>query len=190
MSQPVLVDESRLFEGAELRAVDKGKTRRFEGRAVPYNTWALINGLFEERILPGTFAKSLKESAAKLPLLLAHEMRDLPLGHLEEWRDADDGLYGVWRVSDGDHATNAWTSVREGSLSGLSVHFRPIADEWEPKQAPEFTRVTRSEARLLEVSLCAIPTWTEARVTVTRTAKGNLIQNPRTKMWADWRKTL
>jgi HK97 family phage prohead protease len=186
----VLLDEARLFDGAEVRAVDSKGVRRFEGRAVPYNSWAIINGLFEERIAKGAFTKSLKESANKLPLMLAHQTRDLPLGHLEEWRDEDDGLYGVWRVSDGSHADDAWESVREGSLSGLSVHFRPLQDDWVPASPPRFDRVTRLQARLLEISACPIPTWNEARITATRTAKGEPIIQPHSRLWKEWVDTI
>lgn len=190
MTQQTMSEEVRLLEGCEVRAVETGSTRKFTGRAVPYGSPALIAGRFEEIISPGTFTKSLSESAAKLPLLLAHEMRDLPLGHLEEWDDRDDGLYGTWRMSDGEHATNAWTSVREGSLSGLSIHFRPITDDWVYREAPEFSTVTRREAALREISLCAVSTWPEARVLQTRTAKGGPVEFPRLRRMQEWRATV
>jgi HK97 family phage prohead protease len=186
----LILDEARLFDGAEVRAVDTKGKRRFEGRAVPYDKWAVVNGLFEERIRKGAFAKSLNESASKLPLMLAHQTTDLPLGHLEEWRDDDEGLHGTWRVSDGSHADDAWTSVREGSLSGLSVHFRPLQDDWLPASPPQFDRVTRLQARLMEISLCAIPTWSEARVTATRTAKGERVIKPHSRLWKEWLETV
>ena len=159
--------------------------RYLEGRAVPYNTWADI-GWFRERFLPGAFAKSIREAARGLPLLLWHNGRTFPIGVAEEWRDGDDGLDGVWRLDvDDPLAVEAARKARDGFQRGLSIGFAPIDKPGRNQRGERIDlnnevdiddmgvlSITRREARLLEVSLTAIPAYVGAGVTKVRQRDG------------------
>jgi hypothetical protein len=150
--------------------------RYLEGRAVPYDTWADI-GWFMEAHAARSFERSTKGGAGhKLPLLLFHDNRSMPIGHAEEWRH-DDGLRGVWRLNDTADAQQAAALADNGDLVGLSIGFAPIdskwdfVDDWAPELGADHKdRVTRVESRLLEVSLTPTPAFVDAEVTLVRTA--------------------
>lgn len=174
--------EVRTFPTLEFRDVDATESGEFlEGRAVPYNRWADI-GWFRERFLPGSFTKSIREAARKLPLLLWHDNRTFPIGVSHEWRDNEAGLDVVWKLDTEDpRAVQAARQAREGMLTGLSIGFAPI--EKLGKNARGETvdlnnvldiddmglmSITRKEARLLEVSLTPTPAYAGAQVSLVR----------------------
>lgn len=182
--------EVRLLVGAELRASDEGKDKGFEGRVVPYNRFAPIGGSFEEAIAPRCFAKSIQEAAGNLPLMALHDHQSWPVGRSVEWDDRPEDLWARWTMADTPAATELHGLVEAGVVRGLSVCFLPMRDQetWEVRQAPDLSRVTRRQARLVEVSVVPIPTWAEAVITVTRSSVappgGKL--TPRLNAWREW----
>lgn len=188
--------EVRLLEGAELRASDEGQEKAFSGRLVPYNVWAPIGGRWLEQMSPGVFTRSIQQQTERgrpFPLHLNHDHSQLPIGKAVEWDDRADGLHGRWVMADTDQAREAHRMIKDGYLSGLSVGFGPNRDSdlWELHDPPEINRVTRRQCRLLEASVCSVPTWEEAVVTLTRsslTAKTDL--RPHLEAWQEWRATL
>lgn len=169
--------EVRTFAALEVRELEVSTSGRFlEGRAVPYNTWANI-GWFLEQHQAGSFARSIKEAASKLPLLLWHDNRTFPVGVSEEWKDNDAGLDVVWRMDSSEEAGRAHDLAAKDMLTGLSIGFAPIRSEWEyvdmddwdPEGGPEhMDKVTRVESRLLEVSLTPTPAFAGAQVSLVR----------------------
>jgi HK97 family phage prohead protease len=150
--------------------------RYLEGRAVPFNTEADI-GWFLEQHAPGSFVRSTKGAGKNLPLLLFHNNRSIPVGHAEQWHHEDDALRGVWRLSDRPEAQEAAQAAVELDLVGLSIGFQPIrsdwelVDDWAPELGPEHKdRVTRTESRLIEVSMTPTPAFVDAQVTEVRDA--------------------
>jgi hypothetical protein len=137
-----------------------GRYSELAGRAVPFERWADV-GWFMESHARGSLATSTKNGAGKkLPLLWAHDNRSLPLGHVEEWENTDDGLWGTWRLNDRPETQEVARAVDRGDLFGLSIGFAPIRSdwayvaEWAPDLGPEHKdRVTRQESRLLEVAM-------------------------------------
>lgn len=159
----------------QLREVETTMSGRFlAGRAVPYGEFASI-GWFEEEHQAGSFARSITEAAARLPLLLWHDNRTFPVGVSDEWKDGDDGLDAVWRMDDADEARRAADLASKQMLTGLSIGFAPIRsawtylddDEWNPEEG-RLDRVTRLESRLLEVSLTPTPAFAGAKVSLVR----------------------
>lgn len=150
----------------ELRSADEGREKGFTGRLVPYDVWAPIGSRFLERMSPGVFARSI-QAVGSLPLHLNHDHSQLPIGRSVEWDDRADGLHGRWVMADTAEGRNVGRMISEGFLSGLSVGYSPDPDSdvWEMRTPPELTRVTRRQARLLEVSVCSVPTWEEAGIT-------------------------
>jgi HK97 family phage prohead protease len=172
-----------------------GKPYRYlEGRAVPYDEWADI-GWFLEQHEQGSLDVTVKQAAAKLPLLLFHNNRSWPIGVSDQWDSADDGLHGVWRLNDTSDAQQAAKLAESGDLGYLSIGFSPIKSRWEyvddfnPDLGPDhMDRVTRVESRLLEVSLTPTPAFSSAEITQVRTAER---PRPRQESRADaWRREL
>src|SRR6516165_2484731 len=149
-----------------------GKPYKYlEGRAVPYDEWADI-GWFLEQHQKGSLDRSTKSgSAQRLPLLLWHDNRSWPIGSSESWDSQDDGLHGVWRLNETGDAQQAAMLAESGDLANLSIGFSPIqssweyVDDWNPDLGPtHMDRVTRTESRLIEVSLTPTPAFEGAQV--------------------------
>jgi hypothetical protein len=178
MTQPA---EQRTYPLAlELRdAQVVGKPYKYlEGRAVPYDTWGNV-GWYLEQHAQDSFKQSTRAGSGQgLPLLLFHDNRSFPIGHADKWTH-NDGLHGVWRLNDSAEAQRAASAVEDGDLRGMSVGFQPIrsawdfVEDWAPDLGPEhMDRVTRSESRLLEVSLTPTPVFSDAEVVLVRSALG------------------
>lgn len=176
MSVTLHAPEVRTIPTFEFREVDGTESGSFlEGTAVPYNTWANI-GWFMEQHAPGSFARSIKEAARGLPLLLFHNNQSFPIGVSHEWRDGDDRLGVVWKIDTSDElAVEGARKARNGFLTGLSIGFAPIRSDWEYVRAEDWDpdagkvdRVTRQESRLLEVSLTPTPAFAGAQVQLVR----------------------
>lgn len=173
--------------------------RRISGRAVPYGTFASI-GWFAEQHAPGSFAKSIREAAKKLPLLLWHDNRSFPVGVSDEWDDNDAGLDCTWLIDRSEEAERAADLADKGMLTGLSIGFAPIRSEWEyvddgdwdPNRGIDgMDKVTRLESRLLEVSLTPTPAFAGAQVTQVRSRESQRhvhsgAEFPHRRAWASW----
>lgn len=160
--------QNREVLGLDIREVELSDSGRYlEGIAVPYNTWADI-GWFMEAHAPGSFAKSIREAARGLPLLMFHDSKSLPVGVSHEWRDTTDHLGCVWRIDTKDDlAVEAARKAADGILTGLSIGFAPIKTTWETDEKG-LDWATRTESRLLEVSLTPTPAFAGAAVTMVR----------------------
>ncbi len=181
--------EVRLLTGCEVRAADEGAEKALAGRVAPYGTWAPIGGRYEESFAPGVFAKSIRESAKALPLLLNHRHGDLPIGRAVEWEERADGLHGRWLLADTDEARKAHALAVEGFLSGLSTGFirQANGDDVELHAPPQLNRITRRQARLAEVSLVSVPAYADAVLTNTRTSLVEVVSlTPHRNAWAEW----
>jgi len=153
--------------------------RYLEGRAVPYDEWAVVYtpfGNFAEQHRYGSFKRTTNgRSGAKLPLLLFHDNRSFPIGHAESWSHPDDGLHGVWKLNESPEAQRAAQAADNGDLVGLSIGFTDAApprveDGDQTSDDPDaMPRVTRVESRLLEVSMTPTPAFASAEVTMVRT---------------------
>lgn len=162
--------------GLVLRDLDTTKSFKFlEGRAVPYGVAENV-GWYLEKHEFGSFAKSIKDHP-EMPLLLFHDSKRWPIGVTYEWRDNEKGLDCVWRLDDSSEAQRAAKLAKDEMLIGLSIGFVPIRSEWtwaedfNPSKGPEgMDNVVRKESRLLEVSLTPTPAFSDAQVTLVRSA--------------------
>lgn len=187
--------EGRVFAaaGLQLRDVEVGGSGPYkflEGRAVPYNTPANL-GWFTELMEAGVFAKSIREAANGLPLLLFHDAGsiDAHIGKADRWRDESDGLHGVWRLAQEDNAQRAAAMVADGRLGYLSVGFQPIRSTTQFDDDDNVT-IIRHEARLLEVSLVSTPAYAAATATKVRTAETSLHEDIAGRRIKGWRQYL
>lgn len=157
-----------VFSTFEIRDLDTtASLTRLAGRAVPYNVPADI-GPFSEEFTPGAFAKSIREGARGLPLLLFHNDRGWPVGVAEEWQDRPDGLHGVWRLDDHEDAQRAARMARDGMLSYLSIRFMQDPERFRFDNTRSKPHFIRQSARLVETSLTATPVYIDSSVTWVR----------------------
>lgn len=157
-----------VFGTFEIRDMDtKGGFTRLAGRAVPYNTPADV-GPFTEEFSSHAFAKSTRENARALPLLLFHNDRGWPVGVSEEWQDTRDGLDGVWRLDGGEDAQRAARMANDGMLSYLSVKFQQDPDRFRFDNTRAKPHFIRQSARLVETSLTPTPVYIDSTVTWVR----------------------
>ena len=163
--------EVRTFAGLDLRELNADAGSQYlEGRAVPYDIWQDV-GWYMEKIRKGCFAKSIREAAKRLPLLLWHDSRTFPVGVSERWTDRDEGLDVVWRMDTSDLAQEAARMAKQGMLTGLSVGFIGIQAERSFDEEKGISYVERIEARLMEVSLTPTPAYAGAQVALVRSAE-------------------
>jgi HK97 family phage prohead protease len=164
MSKPVQATEIRQF-GVQLR---KAGTRTMTGLAVPYNVTRNTGNGFSERFHPGVFAKSIKEAARALPLLMHHQWDSIPVGKATAWEETTEGLVGTWEFDSRSDALEAARLAGEGYLTGLSVGFLPTADGSDWDLNGDLPHVDRRVARLLETSLTPTPVFEGAGVIAVR----------------------
>lgn len=150
----------------DIRAVD-GPRREIVGMVAPYDeTTYLVAEVGGERLRRGCFAKSIRERAERIPLLLGHNHAEPAVGRSVSWQETPDGLVGVFMVKTAGRGDEVLADARDGYLAGLSVGFQP---EMRVRAADGASEV--SEARLLEVSLVPIPAYSRAEVLAVRSAE-------------------
>ncbi|WP_278984694.1 HK97 family phage prohead protease [Sphingobium yanoikuyae] len=113
-----------------------------------------------DRLMPGTFTKTLANRSTPLPMLLHHDSHR-PIGAWKEWQERKDGLYvkGRLTLSTRD-AQEAHALAKDGALTGLSIGWKPR------KGATDRSGVrTITEAELFEGSLVALPMNNRTRIT-------------------------
>ena len=153
----------------ELR--DTGDGRTLVGRAVPYNVIGDL-GRFQERFLPGVFARQVgSQQFGQIKLYDAHTTRldgRHPIGKTVNLSEQPDGLYGQWRVHDTSAGEDALKLVRAGEVTGLSVGFR--AQGGGSRRADDGV-IDRVSAHLDHVSLTHEPVYGDAKVLSVRSAE-------------------
>lgn len=190
--------EGRVFTPAiEVRDLETtDRLTHLGGRAVPYNTQTDI-GWYLEEFAEGSLAKSIKEAARGLPLLLFHNSSSFPIGVAESWEERADGLHGVWKLDKSDEAQRAAQLAKDNMLGYLSIRFAPIRSEWTYVEDfnPELGQahkdsVVRTEARLIETSLLSTPAYQGATVDFVRTGERALHRDAAGKQLTNWRNEL
>ena len=152
----------------------------FRGVAIPYNAVALISAPdnprpYDETFKRGAFAKSLSTRWANRPVPLCqshdHSAEGI-IGGAEALEESPAGLMGQWRLSDIQAGRDASVLIRDRVLTGLSIGFQPLQSKTtkarDRADGGERDLVERTEARLLEVSLCLFPAYELAGVTAQR----------------------
>jgi HK97 family phage prohead protease len=144
----------------ELR--DGGDGRTLYGRAVPYGEEAQI-GSYTEVFVRGAFADA---GTHVLTAMHPRHGGELPIGRSVEARDAPDGLWGVWRVSETELGNDVLALARDGVPLSLSVGFIEGRNRWNATH----TRVERLTAVLDHVAVVREGAYAGAGVTGLRSA--------------------
>jgi uncharacterized protein len=158
----------------------EGDWMSFRGLAIPYGQTALISAPdqprpYDETFKMGAFAKSLREKWATkpVPLCQSHDHTAAGvIGAAESLEETRAGLMGQWRLSDIQAGRDSAVLIHDRVLTGLSIGFTPMKSNTirAKERTDDTTRdlVERTEARLLEVSLCLFPAYEMAGVTAQR----------------------
>jgi HK97 family phage prohead protease len=155
----------------ELRIADPGE-RIIEGIAVPYGQRTPIyegGMLFEEQFAPGAFRDVIARRETRVPILLHHDARSLPVGKSLSLRESDAGLHITARISETAAGNDALTLMRDGVLDGMSIGFYVLdgGDVWNSDRSER----TVTNAALRETSLVNFPAYDGARVLAVRAAQ-------------------
>ena len=148
--------ERRNFEsGVELRA---GDTLKIGGHAAVFNDQVEIWPGFEERFDPGAFTRTIKEDDIRA--LWNHDsafvMGRNKSGTLRLSED-ERGLVVENDPPDAQWARDVVTSIERGDITGASIGFRAMDEEFERKDGIEIRTITR--AKLFDVSPVAFPAY-------------------------------
>jgi hypothetical protein len=156
-SDPMNFERRTATEGVELR--EEGDTLTAIGYAAVFDRLSQNLGGFVERVSPGTFRSTLKQSDVRA--LFNHEPDHL-LGRSSS---------GTLRMSEDDHGLRyeidlPYTSLgrdvaellRRGDISGSSFGFRTIADDWSTTEDGYPLR-TLSEVALRDVGPVTFPAY-------------------------------
>lgn len=190
MTATATATEVRVYtEGVQMRAETDEKQLVLRGLLIPYNTPATVvtkTAKFVEEVAERCFAKSISESALRLPLMARHDSgNSWPIGSAVEWDDRTDGLWGQWLMAGTFEARTAWQLVDERHLGAMSAGFLPIRSDWTLADPPDLDHVVRREARLLESSLVSVGVYKDAHV-LTRSAEGRVQGTPHLDSWRKW----
>jgi HK97 family phage prohead protease len=138
-----------------------------EGTAISYDCLSQDLGGFRERIMPGAFARSLKEGA-DVKCLLNHDA-NVVLGRTKsgtlQLKDTRNGLtFRCQLDEDNSSHRDVYASVKRGDLSECSFAFivpqGGDAFDEATQDGKRFLRRTVMEASLRDVSVVAYPAYT------------------------------
>lgn len=118
----------------------------------------------QDMMIPGAFHDTLLKQSGKIKLLWQHDMKE-PIGMIEQLMEDENGLYIKGRLLlDVARAQEAYSLLRNGVLSGLSIGYSPLRYEIDPATGVRLLK----EVELWEVSLVTFPANSAARVTVVK----------------------
>jgi HK97 family phage prohead protease len=149
----------------ELRQNSDG-TRSIFGEAVVYNTLSEDLGGFRERIAPGAFRNSLRET--EVMALYSHDEADI-LGRQSSGTltvtDGPDALRFVCKLPNTTVGNDVAELCARGDLKGMSFGFSCVQDQWTTGADGSVIR-TVLEAMLYEVSVVGSPAYLTSTVSL------------------------
>ena len=161
----VLAMKKYLVRPLEIKAVNDDGT--FEG----YGSVFHIEDDYKDVVIPGAFVKSIAHHKSKgiMPALLWQHNSAKPLGVWEEMAEDEHGLKckGRLLIDDVQLAKEAHALLKAGAISGLSIGYRTIVDEYDRDSGVS----TLKELELWETSLVTFPANDAARVTSVKSVR-------------------
>lgn len=134
---------------------DVADKREVSGIAVPWDTDTDIGGYYTERVERG----AVQESDGAL-LFWRH---DEPIGKVVSHRDTDEGWEITAVISETPRGNEAYTLIRDGVITKLSIGFQPVEHREE-----EDGTIVRTKIRVCEVSLVPLPAYEGASISEVR----------------------
>lgn len=154
----------------ELRATedtDDGFT--LEGYAAVFDTPTRIDsweGRFDESLVRGAFAKTIKERKPVLQFDHGHDSRtgSVPIGAIDELREDDHGLFVRARLHDNDLVKPIRDAITSGAIDGMSFRFRVLREDWD--ETGETPHRSIREVDLFELGPVVFPAYESTSVGV------------------------
>lgn len=151
----------RMVVPFEIKALGDGTAMSFEG----YGSVFGVLDSYADIVAPGAFKKTLREHKAKnrLPALLWQHDPSSPIGVYESMSEDETGLYVKGKLSDTQLGREAYTLLKDGALSGLSIGFSVYPKGFDVNEKTGVR--TLNAINLWETSLVTFPANDAARVT-------------------------
>lgn len=173
----------------ELRATDDGDGFTLEGYAAVFDSPTRIDsweGMFDEIIVRGAFAKTIKE---RTPVLQFDHGRDVatgsvPIGSIEKLSEDQQGLFVSARLHDNDRVEPIRQAIASGAIDGMSFRFRVLREEWD--ETGDVPVRTIREVELFELGPVVFPAYDATSVGV-RSLLSDLSDDERARLVAELR---
>jgi HK97 family phage prohead protease len=136
-------------------AGDENRPARIAGIAVPWDVVATVSGGQRVKMLRGAF--DLNQKAAKL--LENHDMSQLR-GVVNALSDSDAGLEFEATLADTRASKDAVALLKAGAYDSVSIGANPVQFKYDKQGV-----MVVSKAQLVEISLVAVPAFSEAVIT-------------------------
>lgn len=151
----------------KIRTIDRPFEVKSVGKDGSFEGYGSVFGeldSYRDIVMPGAFAKSLQEDFAakgrKVPMLYQHDSCQ-PIGVYEDISEDGTGLYVKGQCNmDVQLGREAHSLMKQGALSGLSIGYNTITQEWDAHN--ELRKLL--QVKLREVSLVTFPAGDSARV--------------------------
>lgn len=155
----------------EFRAAEAGDTGGhlgvLRGYAAVFNSDTVIDsweGRFVERIAPGAFRNTLRDSGDRVKVLFNHgfdpSIGDKPLGKPRTMEEDSTGLYVEVPLDDTSYNRDIVASLRSGALDGQSFRFSVKREKWDdPAEADQLPVRTLQEVKLYEFGPVTFPAY-------------------------------
>jgi uncharacterized protein len=157
------------FTQFELREAE-GKPPELVGHASVFNQETVISGWFDEwreEVAPGAFKKTIKEGDIRS--CFNHDV-NIVLGRNKagtlDLSEDDIGLLAVIRPPDNEWGRPVIDAVKRGDVTGMSVMFSPVKEEWwfPGKDSQELPKRTLKEAKLYELGPVTFPAFEQTDI--------------------------
>ena len=152
-------------------SIESSDTERrvIAGKIVPYEKVGFTSAG------PVVFAKDSIDigDPGKIKMLMQHK-NDKPIGRMQKFNKAEDGIYASFKISASMQGQDALTLASEQLIDGLSVGVEVTGS----KQMKDYLYVTK--ANLKEVSLVETPAFAEANVTKVAASESEADATPTT----------
>lgn len=158
MSRPDLTaTQHRTFQ---VRASDDAEAREFSGIGVPYGQEIDLFG-WREAFDPGAV-----EGGDTALILWRH---DEPIGRVTAGKDTEAGYEVTGKLSTTERGDEAYTLLRDGVITSMSIGFDPIEYRVEAEGTPD-ERIVWTKVRAREFSLVPFPAYDQATISNVRHA--------------------
>lgn len=171
--QPHPARPSEEFRSVRFDIEQGGDGLTFEGYAAVFNSPTRISGWegeFDEVIMPGAFARSLRD---RTPVLMFEHgqhplLGSMPLGVITRAEEDSRGLYISARLSDNWLIQPVRDAVRDGAVDGMSFRFGvdPSGEKWTKRSSQVDLRAIHDFRAVPELGPVVFPAYAPTTASV------------------------
>ncbi len=161
--------------GFTVRTVAQGKPPKLVGYGAVFGVEAVIQSLvseFREEIAPGAFRETLRTDDQ---ISLFNHNENFVLGRKKagtlELREDAHGLHATIYPPDNEWGRPVLEAVKRGDISGMSISFQVVKDEWSKPAKGELPKRIIREARLFETGPVVAPAYVTTEISARAAAR-------------------